>query len=198
MQSFRKQTHPKNTLIPEAPDSVRRVSYSPQPPADSETYNTLRTRSASFNPISDKDKMESFQVSMNAYIYSGLRYFLSKLHIYLKYKNLLFLFLIHQGEQDQLLCLVSQTQRGRMDEQRCSINPLSPSPRHMENSQSGQSVIIKFNQVNNSTNALKSQPIREGSLLSACLYTPSKQSKMSRIFLNSFLTPKIDGSMISG
>ncbi|XDV12551.1 hypothetical protein PO909_001192 [Leuciscus waleckii] len=116
-QSFRKQTHPKNTLTPEAPDSVRRVSYSPQPPADSDTYNTLRTRSASFNPISDKDRMESFQ-----------------------------------GEQDQLLRLISQTQRGRMDEQCCSINPLSPSPRLMENSQSDQDVENFFKLISNTQN----------------------------------------------
>ncbi|CAM4342661.1 unnamed protein product [Leuciscus chuanchicus] len=115
--SFRKQTHPKNTLTPEAPDSVRRVSYSPQPPADSDTYNTLRTRSASFNPISDKDRMESFQ-----------------------------------GEQDQLLRLISQTQRGRMDEQCCSINPLSPSPRLMENSQSDQDVENFFKLISNTQN----------------------------------------------
>uniref|UniRef100_A0A8C1BDI8 Uncharacterized protein n=1 Tax=Cyprinus carpio carpio TaxID=630221 RepID=A0A8C1BDI8_CYPCA len=39
---------------------------------------------------------------------------------------------------DQLFCLVSQAQSGRMDEQRCSINPLSPG--HMDNSQSDQDV----------------------------------------------------------
>ncbi len=54
----------------------------------------------------------------------------------------------HQREQDQLLCLVSQAQSGRMDEQRCSINPLSP--RHMDNSQSGKSVMC-----NNGSNSYK-------------------------------------------
>ncbi|KAK7175230.1 hypothetical protein R3I93_002205 [Phoxinus phoxinus] len=115
--SFRKQNPPKNTLTPEAPDSVRRASYSPRPPADSDTNNTLKTRSASFNPVSDKDRMESFQ-----------------------------------GEQDQMLCLVSQVQRGRMDEQRCSINPLSSSPRHKENSQSDQDVENFFKLISNTQN----------------------------------------------
>ncbi|XP_039542191.1 uncharacterized protein LOC120489444 isoform X2 [Pimephales promelas] len=115
--SFRKQIPPKNTLSPEAPDSVRRASYNPQTPADSDTYNTLTTRSASFNPISDKDRMERFQ-----------------------------------GEQDQMLCLVSQAQRGRMDDQRCSINPLSPSPRHMDNSQSDQDVENFFKLISNTQN----------------------------------------------
>ncbi|XP_057202099.1 uncharacterized protein LOC130561657 isoform X1 [Triplophysa rosa] len=34
-----------------------------------------------------------------------------------------------QGEQDRLFCLVSQAQRGSIDKQRCSINPLSHSSR---------------------------------------------------------------------
>ncbi|XP_067285111.1 uncharacterized protein [Pseudorasbora parva] len=112
--SFRKHMPSKNTLTPGAPGSVRRASFNPQPPADSDTYNTLKTRSASFNPISDQDRMESFQ-----------------------------------HEQDQLLCLVSQAQRGRMDEQRCSINPLSPSPRHMDNSQSDQDADNFFKLITN-------------------------------------------------
>ncbi|XP_016131477.1 uncharacterized protein [Sinocyclocheilus grahami] len=101
--SFKKRNPPKMSLTPGAQDFTRRSSYSPQTTADTDTYNTLTTRSASFNPLPDKDRMdyESFQ-----------------------------------REQDQLLCLVSQAQSGRMDEQRCSINPLSPG--HMDNSQSDQ------------------------------------------------------------
>lgn len=76
---------------------------------------------------------ESFQVSMNAIF----TVYISQNFQLIKYKSLLFLFLIRQHEQDQLLYLVSQAQSGRIDEQRCSINPLSPSPRHMDNSQSG-------------------------------------------------------------
>uniref|UniRef100_A0A8C1RN99 Uncharacterized protein n=1 Tax=Cyprinus carpio TaxID=7962 RepID=A0A8C1RN99_CYPCA len=36
---------------------------------------------------------------------------------------------------------ISQAQNGRMDEQRCSINPLSP--RHKDNSQSGKSANVE-------------------------------------------------------
>lgn len=160
MQSFRKRNAPKNTLTPGAQDSVRRASFNPQPPANSDTYNTLKTRSASFNPISDKDRMESFQVSMNA-IFTVDSYFFPQNFLLIQYKSLLFLFFIHQHEQDQLFSLVSQVQCGRMDEQRCSINPLSPSPKNMDNSQAGQSVISCYY----STNALKSKPISEVSLL---------------------------------
>lgn len=55
------------SLTPGAQGSMRRSSFSPQTTADTDTYNTLTTRSASFNPISDKERMdyESFQVSMN-------------------------------------------------------------------------------------------------------------------------------------
>ncbi|XP_048044615.1 uncharacterized protein LOC125267216 isoform X1 [Megalobrama amblycephala] len=115
--SFRKRNTPKNTLTPGAQDSVRRASFSPQPSADSDTYNTLKTRSASFNPISDKDRMESFQ-----------------------------------HEQDQLFSLVSQAQCGRMDEQRCSINPLSPSPKSMDNSQADQDIENFFKLISNTQN----------------------------------------------
>ncbi|XP_059389897.1 uncharacterized protein LOC132123258 isoform X2 [Carassius carassius] len=103
--SFKKHDPPKMSLTPGAQDSMRRSSYNPPTAADTDTYNTLTTRSASYNPISDKDRMdyESFQ-----------------------------------RDQDQLLCLVSQAQSRRMDEQRCSINPLSPG--RMENSQSDQDV----------------------------------------------------------
>ncbi|XP_052406314.1 serine/arginine repetitive matrix protein 1 isoform X2 [Carassius gibelio] len=103
--SLKKHNPPKTSLSPGAQDSMRRSSYNPPTAADTDTYNTLTTRSASYNPISDKDRMdyESFQ-----------------------------------REQDQLLCLVSQAQSRRMDEQRCSINPLSPG--RMENTQSDQDV----------------------------------------------------------
>uniref|UniRef100_A0A671R0T5 Uncharacterized protein n=1 Tax=Sinocyclocheilus anshuiensis TaxID=1608454 RepID=A0A671R0T5_9TELE len=72
--------------------------------------------------------------------------------------------------QTTLLCLVSQAQSGRTDEQRCSINPLSPG--HMDNKQTNQ--------------------------CSFCSSTSFKQIKMSRRFLNSLLAPKIGGSMTSG
>ncbi|XP_059415128.1 G-protein-signaling modulator 1-like [Carassius carassius] len=115
--SFRKRNPPKMSLTPGPQDSMRRSSFSPRATADSDTYNTLTTRSASFSPISDKDRMdcESFQ-----------------------------------REQDQLLCLVSQAQNGRMDEQRCSINPLSR--RHMDNSQSDQDVEKFFKLIANTQN----------------------------------------------
>ncbi|XP_042575692.1 uncharacterized protein LOC109044891 [Cyprinus carpio] len=103
--SLKKRNPPKMSLNPEAQGSMRRSSYNPQTTADTDTYNTLTTRSASYNPISDKDRMD--------------------------YESC-------QREQDQLFCLVSQAQSGRMDEQRCSINPLSPG--HMDNSQSDQDV----------------------------------------------------------
>nr|XP_055044350.1 uncharacterized protein LOC129430815 isoform X1 [Misgurnus anguillicaudatus]XP_055044360.1 uncharacterized protein LOC129430815 isoform X1 [Misgurnus anguillicaudatus]XP_055044370.1 uncharacterized protein LOC129430815 isoform X1 [Misgurnus anguillicaudatus]XP_055044377.1 uncharacterized protein LOC129430815 isoform X1 [Misgurnus anguillicaudatus] len=43
-----------------------------------------------------------------------------------------------QGEQDKLFCLVSEAQRGRIEDQRCSINPLSHSTSHIDNIQSDQ------------------------------------------------------------
>ncbi len=54
-------------LTPGAQGSMRRSSFNPQTTADTDTNNPLTTRSASFNPISDKERMdyESFQVSMN-------------------------------------------------------------------------------------------------------------------------------------
>ncbi|XP_016103666.1 uncharacterized protein [Sinocyclocheilus grahami] len=115
--SFKKRNPPKMSLISGAQGSMRRSSFRPQATADSATYNTLTTRSASFNPISDKDRMdcESFQ-----------------------------------REQDQLLCLVSRAQSGRMDEQRCSINPLSTG--HMDNSQSDQDVEKFFKLIANTQN----------------------------------------------
>ncbi|KAL1278604.1 hypothetical protein QQF64_025277 [Cirrhinus molitorella] len=115
--SFKKHSPQKMSLTPGAQGSVRRSSFSPRTAADSDTYNTLTTRSASYNPISDKDRMdyESFQ-----------------------------------REQDQLLCLVSQAQSGRIDEQRCSINPLSPE--HVDNSQSDQDVEKFFKLIANTQN----------------------------------------------
>uniref|UniRef100_A0A672R6A1 Uncharacterized protein n=1 Tax=Sinocyclocheilus grahami TaxID=75366 RepID=A0A672R6A1_SINGR len=59
---------------------------------------------------------ESFQVSYEYYIYSSLGH------------------LSHTFSPSFLLT-ISRAQSGRMDEQRCSINPLSTG--HMDNSQSG-------------------------------------------------------------
>ncbi|XP_073801155.1 uncharacterized protein isoform X2 [Danio rerio] len=55
-----------------------------------------------------------------------------------------------QREQDQLLCLVSQAQRGRIEEQRCSINPFAPG--HSDNTQSDQEVEKFFKLIANTQN----------------------------------------------
>ncbi|XP_051569765.1 uncharacterized protein LOC127450074 [Myxocyprinus asiaticus] len=98
------------------------------------------TRRASFNPASTTDsdafnKLPSRSASFNP-ISDKDR---------MQYEVL-------QVEQDQLLNLVSQVQRGRMDEQRCSINPLSPSPRHMDNKQSDQDAEQFFKLITNTQN----------------------------------------------
>ncbi|XP_051571690.1 uncharacterized protein LOC127451216 isoform X2 [Myxocyprinus asiaticus] len=119
--SFRRGIPPKISLTPGSPGSTRRASFSPASPTqtNSDAFNTLPSKSASFSPISDMDRMQ----------YEGL-----------------------QVEQDQLLNLVSQVQRGRMDEQRCSINPLSPSPRCIDNNQLDQDAEQFFKLIANTQN----------------------------------------------
>ncbi|XP_051987762.1 uncharacterized protein LOC127647526 [Xyrauchen texanus] len=65
--SFRRGTPPKSTLSPGSLGSTRRASFNSASTTDSDAFNTLPPRSASFNPISDKDKMQ-YEVSQGSRI----------------------------------------------------------------------------------------------------------------------------------
>ncbi|XP_056608281.1 G-protein-signaling modulator 1-like [Triplophysa dalaica] len=100
-----------------------------------------------------------------------------------------------QGEQDQLFCLVSQAQRGSLDKQRCSINPLShssrPSDLHLQTDQEAEQF---FNLIANTQNRRFDDQRATLNLLPEVLHSTGVTGQESDQLFN--LVSRIQGSRI--